>query len=110
MGTRQRSSVSVDKTGVEFVKDGECLARLRWDDIEKVVAYKTDELTTDLLCFDLTANDGQVYVVHEEIPGFDALEERLKQLLTSFDRDWRQKVLKPPFARNETILYDRSKA
>ncbi|MEH3101239.1 hypothetical protein [Sphingomonas adhaesiva] len=80
------------------------------DEVRAIVAYKLDELTTDLVCCDIvtSAADGeQIRTIHEELLGFDAAMKAF-EALTGFDRQWRDAVVLPPFAMNRTVIYDRA--
>jgi hypothetical protein len=49
------------------------------DDVSAIVAYKIDELTTDLLCCDIVTGSGdgeQLRTVQEEITGFEMVMTR----------------------------------
>jgi len=75
----------------------------------KVLAYKRDELTTDLICFDVTtdaAGGARTWLFHEEQPGFEEIARELA-LLPGFLTDWRDHVVKPAFASCEIVLYSR---
>lgn len=79
------------------------------DEIEAVIAYKLDEITTDLVCCDIVTDVGdgeQIRTIHEELPGFDAAMARF-ETLPGFDGKWRDKVIDPPFATNRTVIYSR---
>jgi hypothetical protein len=81
-----------------------------FDEVSSIVAYKLDELTTDLVCCDIVigAGDGeQIRTIHEELPGFDAAMKAF-EALPGFDRRWRASVVLPPFATNQTVVYDRN--
>jgi len=78
-------------------------------EVSAIVAYKLDELTTDLLCCDIVlgAGDGkQIRTIHEELPGFDTAMKAF-EALPGFDRQWREAVLLSPFAMKRTVVYDR---
>jgi len=79
------------------------------DQIVRIEAYKRDELTTDLICMDIwfdprTADS--VFFMHEEIPGFDDVVARLEDL-PGFDKLWWGKLIKPAFAENRLVVYER---
>lgn len=81
-----------------------------FDEVSAIVAYKLDELTTDLVCCDIVtgAGDGeQIHTIHEELLGFDAAMKAF-EALPGFDRQWRDAVVLPPFATNRTVVYDRA--
>jgi hypothetical protein len=85
--------------------------RIPVGEITRVLAYKQDLLTSDLVCFmiDYCRQSGDVWhvVLHEDMPGFQAAERALSGL-PGFDSDWRGKVIKPAFAINETLLFQRA--
>ena len=78
-----------------------------FDEIARIAIYKRDEITTDLVCFEVTLASGDVLTLHEEMPGFDDWATSLEQL-AGFDADWRDKVIQPPFAANEIVAYSRT--
>jgi hypothetical protein len=78
--------------------------------VRAIVAYKIDELTTDLVCCDIVtgSSDGeQIRTIHEEIPGFSTFMTRF-EALPGFNKQWRDAVILPPFAANRTTIYDRA--
>lgn len=80
------------------------------EEVRAIIAYKLDELTTDLVCCDIVtgADDGeQIRTIHEELPGFDAAMKAF-EALPGFKRQWRDVVMLPPFATNRTVVYDRA--
>ncbi|HEX8401236.1 MAG TPA: hypothetical protein VF628_05975 [Allosphingosinicella sp.] len=79
-------------------------------DIQTVVFFKRDELTTDLICCDIEIG-GRVWFFHEEVEGWRLLLQHLQQL-PGFDLDWYARVSQPPFANSETVAFrrDRSEA
>jgi len=81
------------------------LAQIPLSAVERVTFYKRDELTTDLICCDVTA-DGQVWFCHEEAPEWHDLLAHLSGL-PGFDQDWFAKVFLPVFAHSETVAFSR---
>jgi hypothetical protein len=79
------------------------LAQLRLSDMDAVVFYKRDEITTDLICCDVEAA-GRVWTFHEEAAGWKDLIAHLASL-PGFRTDWYAEVVNPPFATNETVAY-----
>ena len=79
-------------------------------DVRKVVAYKRDEITTDLICFNVVTeqSDGRrTWFFHEEQPEFERVVAELSEL-PGFMTDWRERVVLPPFASCETVVYARN--
>lgn len=81
------------------------LDQLPLSEINAVVFYKRDEITTDLICCDVEMQ-GRVWTFHEEEAGWQKLTAHLSTL-PGFRDDWYEAVVKPPFATNETIAFDR---
>lgn len=81
------------------------LARLSLDVIERIAFYKRDEITSDLICCDVTAGD-QVWTFNEEMAGWDTLIEHLERL-PGFRGDWLAAVSQPPFEASETVAFSR---
>ncbi len=106
---KRQSLVSLTEKGFELIAKGEVVSALNWDDVDEIVAFKRDLLTTDLLCLDLhSAKDGLWHLVHEEGEGF---EEFLSVLEVKFDvprPGWWDKVVKPAFKENRTVLYKKA--
>ena len=82
---------------------------ISWANVTKVAAYKRDLLTTDeiLLAFEVTDRPGMVQEVSEEWPGFTDLFKPMEQHL-AISPAWYPEVMKPAFAANLRVLYDRS--
>lgn len=88
-------------------KDGSVSqTRLRWQDVNGVVAYKRDLATVDLICLGFSSPMGGVEV-HEEMQGWDALTDALPAYLSGVPSSdqWWGKVAQPPFTTNLTKLY-----
>lgn len=71
----------------------------------KIVAYKRDLIAVDRVCFAMQAEDGLWYTASEDDPVWLALLEKLERL-PGFDTDWASKVIQPPFAENETVIFE----
>jgi hypothetical protein len=81
------------------------LARLPLCEIDRIVFYKRDELTTDLICCDVTMQ-GRICFFHEEASGWCELIAHLAAL-PGFRTDWYEAVAMPPFDLCETVAFDR---
>jgi hypothetical protein len=80
---------------------------LRWADISRVIAFKRDRLTTDLLCLAfeaLSLPPGVVLEVNEEVSGFADLVDQMIEHLEVVP-DWRRRALVPAFARSTTVIF-----
>jgi len=65
--------ISVSNGGFSVYSDEVLCWELGCDEITRVVAFKRDLLTTDLICFGFEKLDakGTLWCVHEEMPGFE---------------------------------------
>lgn len=81
------------------------LAQLSLVDIDAVVFYKRDQITTDLICCDVEVA-GRVSTFHEEAKGWADLIVHLSAL-PGFRADWYEAFVSPPFSANKTIAFDR---
>jgi hypothetical protein len=78
------------------------------DEVRRAEIYKRDDLTTDLICCDLTVERNGVslvYTLHEEAPGWGEFLAWLG-LLPGFRADWRSAVVLPPFEANRTVVFE----
>ena len=85
--------------------DAGVLTQLRLQDIDKVAFYKRDEITTDLICCDVTIGEA-IWTFHEELDGWNLLLDHLAKL-PSFPADWFGAVSQSPFATSETVAFSR---
>ncbi|HVF83512.1 MAG TPA: hypothetical protein VM913_05010 [Sphingomicrobium sp.] len=81
------------------------VGKLPLSDVTKVTFYKRDEITTDLICCDVTVGP-KVWTFHEELVGWDLLIDHLRRL-PDFREDWFAAMAEPPFADSETVAFSR---
>ncbi len=77
--------------------------------VSSIVAYKVDEITTDLICCDITTIvDGleEIRTIHEEIAGFQTVIAQF-EALPGFNKQSRDTIVHQPFAAKSTTLYRR---
>ncbi|MEL6857926.1 MAG: hypothetical protein AAFO74_06040 [Pseudomonadota bacterium] len=75
--------------------------------VHEIVFYKRDEITTDLICCEISITcdpPGQVLFFHEEMPNWQELIDRVSEL-PDFDMKWFEKVVQPPFQEQRTVAY-----
>ena len=71
-------------------------------EIDRIESYKRDEITTDLICYEISAG-GQIWHYHEEWEHWDRLIQEFENF-PEFNRDWFAKVLLPPFTPSNFIF------
>lgn len=81
--------------------------KIRWAEIERLIAYKQDLLTTDEICLDIVYNNWQTTIT-EETPGWYQFIEKLKLVFPNIPKNWDSEIVHPAFATNLTILYQRA--
>ena len=74
-------------------------------EIDGVVFYKRDEITTDLICCDIELG-GRIWTFHEEAQGWRELIAHISAL-PGFRADWFSAVANPAFETNRTIAFQR---
>ena len=87
----------------QFKYDNE---KIKWVDIERLVAYKEDLMTTDEICLDIFVNNWKT-TISEETPGWYQFVEKTKLIFPSIHQNWDAEIVSPPFATNLTLLYQR---
>lgn len=107
---RKRAAVAVDAGGLRIVvtpKTGEPVERAAaWTAITRVVAYKVDLLSCDLICLAFEAGD-LTLETDEEMEGWTDLLAALPAHFQGIppQQDWWMAVAFPAFAKNATQLY-----
>ena len=79
---------------------------IKWEDIERLQAYKADLLTADEICIDITY-DNKTITITEETKGWYQFIQKFKMKLPSINNNWETSVLEKPFEYNLTTIYER---
>ena len=98
--------VSSSEQGVTFLKGNVESGGFTWLKVKRIVTYKDDLMTVDLICLEFETQDGLIYLAHDEAPGFDQLCANMGKKFAGIDSDWLLNVMHPAFAKNYTVLYD----
>ena len=85
--------------------DAEFLSHLPPGEIERVVFFKRDEVTADLICCDVKVA-GKTWMFHEALSGWDLLLGHLSNL-PGFRFYAVAAIADPPFERSEVVAYQR---
>lgn len=85
--------------------DKTVLDQLQLPEIDQVSFFKRDEVTTDLICCEVTVRD-KAWFFHEEDEGWEVLLAHLSNL-PGWRLDWFSAVSQPPFAECRTVTYRR---
>jgi hypothetical protein len=81
------------------------LDQLHLPEIDQVVFFKRDEVTTDLICCEVTVGD-KAWLFHEEGEGWEVLLAHLAKL-PGWRSDWFSAVSQPPFAERRKVAFSR---
>lgn len=80
--------------------------KIKWVDIERLVAYKADLMTVDEIRIDVIYTNRQITIT-EDTPGWDQFIIKTKSIFPNIKEDWDIKIIQPAFAANLTVLYER---
>ena len=78
---------------------------IKWEDILRIVAFKLDRLTYDIICLRLYWDGGDLCISEDE-PGWYQFINRLSSALPLV-QGWEERVTLPPFETNETLVYQK---
>lgn len=102
----KNGTISIIADGFALSRNGDRLAEVRWDRVREIRAYKADMLATDLICWEFRGADEDRRVeVHEEMSGFDKLQEAVRSRFGVALEDGFSRVAFPAFATNMTVLW-----
>lgn len=87
------------------LKDG--FHSIKWEDIERLEAYKADLLTIDEVCIDITF-DYKTIIITEGTKGWYQFIGKLKAALSLTNENWEALVLETPFEYKLTTIYERA--
>lgn len=81
---------------------------IAWSSIKRLVAYKIDEVTTDLICMAIETTDGK-FAIHEEMIGWRTFIEAIDRRLPGATpwEEWWMTTAFPAFAMNPTTIFER---
>lgn len=104
-------SVLLDDAGFAVVEDGKTAFRVDWSCVERIIAYKEDLWSTDLIClgFYIDGNLDRCYHVREEAEGWSDLLTAVAKRF-EVELEWHLEVAQPPFARCERTIWSRRKS
>ncbi|NNV57157.1 hypothetical protein [Limnovirga soli] len=81
--------------------------KIQWADIERLIAYKKDFLTTDEVCLDILFNNRKITIT-EATPGWYQFIQKTKFIFPGIPKNWDSEILQPAFALNLKVLYQRT--
>lgn len=78
---------------------------IRWMDVTRIISFKRDLAGYDLICLQLSS-PGRDLFFDEEMAGWYQFVHHLNAALPVLEK-WEEKVMFPPFATNETVVYQK---
>jgi hypothetical protein len=109
MKPARRHRVVVERDGFALYEVARLVGTVAWADVDGIVAYKSDDITTDTVWLEFhLAGTGQHFAINEDAEGFWRVVERVRQVFPDSLPDLRESVLLPPFAPSPTQVYRRS--
>jgi hypothetical protein len=87
-----------------------CIARVLWSEISRIIGFKRDCYTVDLICLGVETIRGTTIEINEEISGWSDLLEALSKYLPGFLKyeEWFESVAFPAFKTNARTLFHRA--
>ena len=79
---------------------------VQWSSIDRLIGYKIDRYTTDLICLDVEYGDRRI-TVHEDLAGWFVFLDQCKAVFPEIPHDWEFIIAQPPFETNLTVLLER---
>ena len=110
LGSRNGAStwVVLTRDGFGLNQGDSRLGSVRWEEVDKVLAFKRDLLTSDEVCLAFEIGDSDtVFEVNEGVGSFWDLVARVKEVFPDSEQDWEETVVNPAFAENSAVLYER---
>jgi hypothetical protein len=80
---------------------------IHWRSIQRITAFKRDQFTVDLICFQLDLEGGEPIELDEDMKGWTEFVRELSTRLPGFKSDWFATVAHRAFAENATVLFER---
>ena len=86
----------------------ELVFKIRWQQIDRIIAYKDDVWAYDIIClgFYIDGNTDQYVFVDEEMEGWNDLTKRLNEVFR-ISNQWYFDVTFPAFERCERTIWQR---
>ena len=81
--------------------------KVKWADIERLIAYKKDLVTIDEICLDIIYNNREITLT-EETAGWYQFLQKIRLVFPSILENWDRDITNPAFATNLRILYQRA--
>jgi hypothetical protein len=82
------------------------LETVLWRDLERIIAYKLDRITYDIICLRLYWPGSDLLISEDEL-GWYQFSNRLNTALPAIKKGWEEQVALPPFETTETLVYQK---
>lgn len=82
--------------------------KIRWVEINKLIAYKVDLMTVDEIRMDILCDTYQ-FTITEETPGWFQFVLKTKKVFPEINENWDLQIIKPAFEATVMVVYERIK-
>ncbi|MEX2558701.1 MAG: hypothetical protein WD403_02250 [Pirellulales bacterium] len=108
MSSRSRRRIIVTGDWVELFDDERAASiwRIRWAEVDEIVAWKDDVWAYDIICIGLRSGQKQ-YRCDEEQHGWHDLLRTIERLFAIRRDDWWRRVALPAFETSLTVIWRR---
>lgn len=94
--------------GFDLCSGDDLKYRVLWNEVDRIEVFKEDLITYDMVCMEFIVGvKDMVFPVNDEVEGFWEMVKRIKEVFPTSRQDWEAVVVKPAFARNPTVIYER---
>lgn len=101
--------ISADEAGIKVDSGSGGRPVIAWDQVTRIVAFKRDVYSHDLICLLIETKDKSVLDINESMPGWTELVNELEIRLPSAKphADWFTEVVFPAFVPSPTDVFIR---
>lgn len=92
------------KEGFEYQEKNNSF-KTKWDQIEQVIAYKTDNYAYDTIYLSIILLSSEEWHLSEDTPGWHIFTKELELNLSGINPLWNFEVISPAFETNPTLVY-----
>ncbi|MBX2844978.1 MAG: DUF2199 domain-containing protein [Saprospiraceae bacterium] len=104
---KQIETVDLTENGFVIDSNGE-VTQFEWNEINQLTGFKADRLTIDEICLKIKAENKTV-IATEHFIGWRNFMTELLNKFPEIDTYWEVTIAQPPFKRNETTLFSKTK-
>ena len=99
--------IILDESVIRVTKNSREIDSLDLSKVYKIVGFKKDLITIDLLCVSFEYDADKHFTINEDMENFIDVIGRVDKLLGGFKNSWREELLKDTFIENSICLWEK---